>query len=89
VCGKDLLEDISSGMGIVAIVRPRPASGDDRTIVDVYTACKGDCDAGIQAELRERQLTTTWEDLVDLSIPVWHLRWVFSAMNRLRDGDDV
>jgi hypothetical protein len=87
-CGKDLLVDVHSDEGIVVIARPLSKEKDPH-IKHVYWVCKGRCDEHLTDSLRARGLDTGWEDLSDLSIPTWYLRWIFTAMNRLRDGKDI
>lgn len=88
VCGKDLLVDLHSDRGIVVIARPL-SKGKDPHIEHVYWVCKGDCDDELKDALWARELVTGWEDLSDLSIPAWYLRWIFAGLNRIRDGKDI
>ena len=60
-----------------------------RMIEDVYAACKGACDKTMQERSRARGLTTGWEDLSDLVIPVQFLQRLFAIMNCIRSGTDV
>jgi hypothetical protein len=59
-------------------------------IHDVYWACKGECDRVLeQRASRADGYSTSWEDIGDLVIPAWFLRYVLVSMDRLRDGWDI
>ncbi len=84
-CGKDLLEERT---GIVVIVRQW--KGEDRgKIVNLYWACKGECDRRLEGDYVARGYLTGWEDISDLAIPVVFMRWIMGHMNRMRAGEDV
>ncbi len=91
VCHKDLLEPkgIEGYAGLVGIATVPDASGQHRRIVDVYWACKNPCNLHVEAKLRGTEVAVGWEDISDLAIPAWYLRWMLALMNRLRNGDDV
>lgn len=79
-CGKDLLEDRD---GIVAFAE---SLTDDNKIhtVDMYWACRGQCDRALELAFEKRGLMTSWEDISDLSIPLVFMKWVITAMNGVR-----
>lgn len=81
VCGKDLLKDRE---GIVAL-------GDKLIdnkvhIVDMYWACRNQCDRTLELAFEKRGLVTGWDDISDLSIPLVFMKWIVTAMNSIRDG---
>jgi hypothetical protein len=92
-CERDMLEAtaVDGYTGLIGIVsKPLYTSDDDKThIVDIYWACKGQCDRVLDARFRSNGLRTGWEDISDLANPAWYLRWVFAIMNRLRDQEDI
>jgi hypothetical protein len=57
-------------------------------IMDVYWACKGKCDQTVEARFNAQGLSVGWEDISDLVIPAWILRWVFAVFNRVHIGYD-
>jgi hypothetical protein len=85
ICGKDLLIERSGNVAF-AIMRV----DDKEHILDVYWACKGECD-----RIKERQIFQEldqvygWESLSDLSIPIVYVQWFIATMNNLRDGRNV
>jgi hypothetical protein len=90
-CGIDLIEELDRKeySALVGFGR-RPNDGDGPThIEEVYWACKGPCDEAIERRLHQKGLVAGWEDISDLVIPVWYLRWFLTIMNRMRDGRDV
>lgn len=85
VCGKDLLKERS---GIVALAEKR-TSKRVTEIVDIYWACKGNCDRAVEEQFDKRQLLTVWDDIEDLAIPFIFLRWIMGFMNDTRDGNTI
>ena len=93
-CGKDLLAPHDYD-GIVAVVEKMSESQGEqggevsREIVDVYWACKGDCDRVLKQRVKLQGCYTTWEDISDLAIPLIFTRWVIGRMNNIRSGREV
>jgi len=85
VCGKDLLKERD---GIIAFADELIDDKKIRT-VDMYWACRGECDRALEQAFRKRGFATTWEDISDLMIPMVFMKWVITAMNSLRDGSLV
>ena len=84
VCRKDLLKDRD---GIVEIGERLV---DKKVhVVDVNWACRGRCDRVLELAFQKRDLTTSWEDISDLSIPLVFMQWVITMMNSLREGTYV
>jgi hypothetical protein len=83
VCNKDLL---SERAGIFAFGN-RVTKGRKVETVDVYWACKGECDRLLESSLHKRGLVTGWEDIDDLSIPLVYMHWTITWMNSLRKGE--
>lgn len=98
VCGKDLLEKLYRGEdGILGLVRRiKDEEEDERTekmyirrIEAVYWACKGACDQTMEDRYASRGMISGWEDITDLAIPAFYLKFFFSLMNNIRDGRSV
>src|SRR5574337_1222337 len=89
-CGKDLLEELDHKEygAIVSFARELPSRADDPYFVhDMFWTCKGECDRAVKEMAQARyRVHTGWEDISDLVIPVWYLRWVLTTMNQLRSG---
>jgi hypothetical protein len=89
-CGKDLLEALYreeqyTANIAFALARPRDTKPSEH-VEDIYWACKGECDGALDKKSRGRGLSTSWEDISDLAIPLFFLRWVFSIINSVRDN---
>jgi hypothetical protein len=91
VCGRDLLEPVGLEDYVALVGRVTGASEDGRfrRVIDVYWACKGPCNDSLERGFLSQGYPVGWEDISDLVIPAWYLRYVFTLMNRLRDGDDI
>jgi hypothetical protein len=57
----------------------------ERNIEKIYFACKGDCDFILEREYIQKGLITTWEDIGDIAIPIFFLRFVFANLNSIAD----
>jgi hypothetical protein len=93
-CGKELLEALfrEEYTGLVLLARRISAedpSTDVRYIEEVSWACKGPCDRAMEDSYYARGLVTGWEDISDLVIPPFFMRWVLTLMNTIRAGDRV
>jgi hypothetical protein len=81
--------------GLVAFVRRMRSykEHNDHTepdvIEEIYWACKGSCDQLLQKELKRERRVTTWDDISDLVIPIYFLRFVFKIQNSIRSGAKV
>jgi hypothetical protein len=90
VCGKDLLEQLyhEEYGGLVGFVQaPVDDENPDRLIEEVYWACKGQCDQIIERRLERSHKFTTWDDISDLVIPIYFLRFIFSVQNSIYHGN--
>ncbi len=83
VCGKDLLAERDGIFGFVDKV----TKGHQVETVDVFWACRGQCDRLMESDFHKRGLVTGWEGIDDLSIPLVFIHWVITWMNSLRNGD--
>lgn len=84
-CGRDLLEALftDEAPGVIAQVTKAHPNGMTE-ILDVYWACKGECDQALERAAHARHdAFTGWEDISDLTIPSWYLRWMLSTINQL------
>lgn len=90
ICDRDVLASIHENKydAIVVFARGRVRDGDDyhRHVEEVHVLCKRECDRTMVERLRAKQLIDAWEDIGDLGIPLFYIRWVFSHLNSLRDG---
>ena len=90
-CGKDLFQDIHKhqyGSIICFVEKESNLEKDDYTqhIVDVFLACKGNCDMKLGQVYRKAQCITTWEDIGDLIIPTRYLSWYMAIINSVYYG---
>jgi hypothetical protein len=83
VCGKDLVRERN---GIFAF-GDRVGKGREVETVDVYWACRGQCDRLLESSFHKKGLITGWEDIDDLSIPLVFMHWTITWMNSLRGGE--
>ncbi len=83
-CGKDLLAAGPYAGIVVEAWKPGDQSG--RLIDRVYVCCKGRCDRILERECAGLSLTTSWEDIEDLKIPLVYLKYVIATLNRGRAG---
>lgn len=78
ICERDLLQDAdrySSNVIFASKVdRPQEVHG-------FFWVCKGNCDHRLSELLRARSFITSWEDIGDLVIPMWYLKWIVSGLN--------
>lgn len=89
VCDKDLIESLNYNDYNAVFCRVNKycdETGVDE-ILDVYCACKGDCDRKLEVHYLDKyQAVTQWEDISDLIIPFMFLRHIFSTMNLFKNG---
>ncbi len=90
-CGKDLLPELFAHEypSVVSFVQSVTEDGKHH-IRDIYWACKGRCDTALQRRAHQlHDCSTSWEDIADLVIPAWFLRYLLVRTNRIRDEYDV
>jgi len=86
-CGKDIL--LEDNAVVVLVYGPKEDNEITRRyITDVYWACKGKCDK-ILMDKYSHMITGVWEDLGDIKIPYFYMRWLNYIINRIRDGSDI
>lgn len=87
-CGKDLLDELNRKdyQGVIALAtKLRDGEDGGFHVVDVYWACKGSCDRRASEKARlQHGAGTGWEDISDLAIPAWYLRWVLTSIRQTR-----
>jgi hypothetical protein len=93
VCQKDLLHALyeEEYQGVIAFVHPLGEEEEiagPTVIEEIYWACKDDCDLKLQAKLDSQNKYSGWEDITDLSIPAFFMKFVLSTMNATRLGTD-
>ena len=87
-CKTDLLKKLyeSTYTGLIAFVinnKEINSTYDNETVQiidDIYWACKGECDRSLELK------NTGWEDIGDLVIPAYFVKWVLSIMNNIENG---
>ena len=84
VCGRDLLDlsHLSSYEGLIILCRD-PVF---RQVREIHWSCKGACNSRVERGPTDRGLTIGWEDIRDLLIPRWYLRWITASMTPLPSG---
>lgn len=87
-CGKDLIENHyeENYQGIVCNAE---VLHDDKPneVVDVYFSCKGECDKALSEKYwRNYGAITRWQDLSDIQIPLFYLKWIMATLNELKSG---
>jgi hypothetical protein len=93
-CGKDLLnrDIIENNKAVFVLVEDRNFSlrNDYRKTkyVDAYCACKGICDRLLEQHFYSLGYGNGWNDISDLAIPYYFLKFQFSILNRIRNGQD-
>jgi hypothetical protein len=87
-CGKDLIENHheENYQGIVCNAEVLNDNGPN-DVIDVYFACKGDCDTALENKYwKQHKAITKWQDITDLAIPVFYLKWVMATLNDVKTG---
>lgn len=84
VSGKNLLAPEPEG--IVVLVTD-PSKTDYKTYVeDVYWCLKGEPDRILEQKALNNGYCTQWEDIPDIIIPRFYLKWCLSLANQIRGG---
>lgn len=86
-CGRDLFEDVETGLQNSVIASAERVKNGVTYIEDSYVACKGRCDEKLEQECRRHGCGTLWNDLTDLANPIYYLYYVMCLINRLQDKD--
>ncbi|EKQ5595742.1 restriction endonuclease, partial [Escherichia coli] len=56
-------------------------------VIAVYYACKGDCDKYFDDYYWSKyKAITEWQDISDLAIPLFYLKWIVGIFNDLESG---
>lgn len=87
-CGKDLIENHHEE-NYDGIVCHAEIIHDDKPneVIAVYYACKGDCDKHFDDYYwNECKAITKWQDISDLAIPLFYLKWIMGTFNELESG---
>jgi hypothetical protein len=88
ICQADVLERSARGHADAVLVWGMP-KGKPTHYEMLFVACKGDCDAKLQARLGKQGFTTSWEEMQDLTNPVLYLKNVLTYMNALHLRHDT
>ena len=90
ICKKDLLKILYEVRYEGNIIFARPAVGHSTKttpIETIYFVCKNPCYDLLMDRLRSRRERTTWNDISDVAIPMYFLRFVLSIMNQIRNEE--
>jgi hypothetical protein len=90
VCDKDILEEMYKKRYAGVIVEATKFDYDNNKhhVQDVYWSCKGACDQKMEKYYWDNyELTTAWEDIGDLTMPTFFLRYILTFMNQLKSGE--
>lgn len=85
ICKKDVLQDSIANPYSAIMVIETPLNDINRHD-DVYIACKGACDHELQDRLKARGAMSAWQDIGDLTNPVFYLKNMMGYMNQLHEG---
>ena len=86
-CGRDLFEDVETGLQNSVIVSAERTKNGVTYIDGSYVACKGRCDEKLEQKCERHGCGTLWNDLTDLANPIYYLYYVLCLINRLQDKD--
>ena len=89
-CDKDLLESLFSEQdtSLISFAYQSEKERANRHYVDVYWACKGNCDQILQDRFRvQENATTSWKDISDVAMPNEFLRCIYAILNKMREGE--
>lgn len=92
-CNVDLLEMLyrETYSGNVIFLE-KQASEEDYfpvKIEDIFWVCKSRCNDLVERNINFKEYSTSWEDIGDLVIPTFFLRFFFSVMNSIREGKKI
>jgi hypothetical protein len=89
ICQKDLLHALyeEDYQGVIVFIHPLDEDLTGPTEVEeIYWACKGGCDHKLEEKLTSQNKYSGWEDITDLSIPTFFIKFVLSTMNATQLG---
>jgi hypothetical protein len=72
--------------GIVVLVTDPSKTEYETFVVDVYWCLKGEPDRILEHRALAKGFYTQWEDIPDIIIPRFYLKWCLSLANQLRGG---
>lgn len=87
-CGKDLLEEEDLYKTLIGFAEKFGEAGGKKNCQHIYWAHKGECDRSLTAQYQKEGLIEGWQDIGDLSIPVFYLRFIMAIINRIKSGMD-
>ncbi len=70
--------------GIIALVRDPKKTEYETYIEDVYWCLKGEPDRKLENDALAKGYYTSWEDIPDIIIPTFYIKWCLSLSNQLR-----
>ncbi len=88
ICQADVLERSARGHADAILVWAMP-KWNPCHFEKLFIACKGDCDAKLQARLGANGFTTSWEEIQDLTNPALYLKNFLTYMNSLHLRHDT
>lgn len=88
VCEKELLEaeDVS---GVITLWKRVTDSEATKYVEHIFWTCRGNCDRALTNYIHEKtnKLYDGWEDISDVIMPTIFIKWVMSALNQTRKGE--
>ena len=87
-CGRDLLNPLQGVYTVWRSIEETEGTGSD--FVDMYCACKGNCDRSAKASIQAthgRRICDAWDDISELAIPVIFIQKIMAYMNGTQRGD--
>lgn len=82
--GTNLL--VPEPQGIIVLVTDPSKTDFETYIEDVYWCIKGEPDRLLEQQARAKGFYTQWEDIPDIIIPRFYLKWCLSLANQVRGG---
>jgi hypothetical protein len=89
-CDKNLLVSLFTehNTSLISFVYQYRREESNNHYIDVYWACKGECDRILQDQVLGRHdATTSWKDISDIAMPNEFLLWLYAILNKMRDGE--
>lgn len=87
-CGKDLLEEDDLYKTLVGFAEELDDATGKKICQHIYWAHKGECDRSLEAKYKHNKLLVGWQDIGDLAIPVFYLKFIMAIINRIKGGMD-
>ncbi len=87
-CNKELLSYDTNGIITFWKTYTDESHFEGEKIADIYFACKGYCDRSLEVEYRKKYSFGGWDDISDILIPTFYLKWVMSILGSIKRKDE-